>query len=131
MGSITSLTIHSGVPIDIVEDDGVSCDQVDSETSSPGRQQKDKGPVRFLEFIDHVPSVVDVGGTVESEVDVLLPGEVVLKDVHHTGHLAEDQAPVATFEPLFEELIQLLEFGTVCQESVVLRDVKRERLRLV
>ena len=67
MGTISSLLIHSRVPVIIIEDNCVSCDEIHTKTSCSCREQEAENVVVALELVDHVASVLDAGATIHTE----------------------------------------------------------------
>ena len=76
------------VPVGVVDDDGVSRVEVDTETSGSGGQQEAKLFGAFLvETIDGVLSEGAGDAAVDSLVLVAFAVEEVFEEVQHLGHL--------------------------------------------
>jgi hypothetical protein len=60
MGSISCLGVHSWIPIIIIEDDGVSSDQVDSKSTSSCRKNENENIVIILKLFNHKSSVLEL-----------------------------------------------------------------------
>ena len=71
VGSVHGLLVHGGVPVAVVEDDGVGGGEVDPEPPGPGAQQEDEDVLPVLEVRHHVASLVDLAAPVKSHVAVL------------------------------------------------------------
>lgn len=58
-----------------------------------------------MEVVDHISSVGDVGGSIQSEEGVFSKVHEVLKNVYHFGHLTKDQHFVTIFLLLLQNKI--------------------------
>ena len=90
MCSIGCLGVHCWIPIIIIENDGVSSNQVDSKTTCSCWKNENKNIVIILKLFNHESSILELSWTIHSEVGELSPDKEVFKDVHHLGHLTED-----------------------------------------
>lgn len=89
---ILGLKILMGVPIRVKDDDSVGGLEVQSEATGTGGEQEDKVLSRGVVPVFHGhPAVVGLGVTIKTEVSVLPPLAVILKDVHHFRHLEEHE----------------------------------------
>jgi hypothetical protein len=92
--------------------------------TSPGGEEKDEHfRLWFLEIVDHVSSVGDVGGAVESEEGVLAEVHEIFEDVYHFGHLAEDEHFVTVFLLFLEDGIQFAQLGRISNEVAEVDDL--------
>jgi len=69
MSTILRLKIDLGVPVTVVENNDIGCDQVDSESTSPSSQQENElGAVGLVVFVNCCHSIFVVGLTVNTTV---------------------------------------------------------------
>ena len=71
MGSVHRLLVHGGVPVAVVEDDGVGGREVDPEAAGPGAEQEHEDVLPGLEVCHHVAPLVDLAAAVQPDVAVL------------------------------------------------------------
>ena len=110
MGPVSGLCVHSGIPVIIIENDGISRSEGDSEAPRPCAQQETENVLLRLEVHHHVPSVGDVAAPVQTEVLVAHTHHVFLEDVDHLCHLTEDQHTVVFTFKLTQQLVQVFQF---------------------
>ena len=80
VGSVHGLLVHRGVPVAVVEDDGVGRGKVDTKTPGPGTEQEDEDVLPGLEVGHHVSPLVYLAAAVQSHVAVL-PDRTVLEEI--------------------------------------------------
>ena len=101
-------------PITVVKDDSISSSQIDSQTTSPGRQQKDEFlRTFFIEFSDGMIPVFTRRRAINSAILVLSQVKIVLQDVHHPCHLAENENSRFFFPHSFQKFVQKNHFPCV------------------
>ena len=110
---LVNLSVHGGIPVGVVEDDGVRPGQVDADAAAPGRQDEGedrrvavaplhhglqcKGSLKNQKMRSEMRTDMtlgDLGGPIQTKVAIALVGEERLQDVQHSAHLGEDQAAV-------------------------------------
>lgn len=78
-------------PITVVNDDGVSCSEIDTEATSPGREQKSKDAWVFVELRNAFHTVRNFGAAIQAAVVVRSHQHEVLDKVQHSPPLWENQ----------------------------------------
>ena len=119
MCSISGLRVHGRIPIVIIKNDSVSSDQVNTETTSSSRKNKTENIGIGLELFHHEPTVLKLSASIHSEVRVLLPYKKVFKNVHHLGHLAENEASVPTFVESSHQVVKYGHLTAISDQSAV------------
>lgn len=117
MGTVFGLLVHGGIPIRVVEDDAVCGCEVETETTRASGEEEEEDFGFVLEVGDHISSVLDLGGTVQTQVLVLPVREILFRKVHHARHLEVEQDAVTTCLQLYEELVQGGELARVGDEA--------------
>jgi hypothetical protein len=77
MSPIGGLGVHRRIPVIVIKDDCISCNQIDSKTSCPGREYENEDIGVSLELLNHEPSILELCRTIHSEVAVFLPNEEI------------------------------------------------------
>ena len=90
MGSVGGLRVHSWVPIIVVENNGICCNQIDTQTTRSRGKNEDENIWISLELLYHEPSILELRRSIHSEVSVLLPYQEILQNVHHPCHLTKN-----------------------------------------
>ena len=65
---VSGLGVHCRVPVVVVEDHCVSCDEVDAESTCPCRKDEDENVGVRLKLFDHEASILELCRTVHPEV---------------------------------------------------------------
>ena len=97
-------------------------------------REREKGEERDslgLPRRDHIPSIRDLGVSIESKVLVLTVDEVLLDEVDHLGHLEVEQNSMSSLLEFSKEEIQSSEFGRVEDESLHLWHLHRRLRELI
>lgn len=144
------LDVIVGVPVRVVDDDGVSGGEIDAQTASSGREEESKlrstGSWKGDKKSEHWQDTItaDLGSTnslrlcltikaingflsqiasdssINSLIFVSFILQEVLQKVKHFGHLREDQNPVAPFLQLPHHLLQQCQFSRRLGQSIAL-----------
>mmetsp|Transcript_8914 Transcript_8914/g.21077 ORF Transcript_8914/g.21077 Transcript_8914/m.21077 type:complete len:452 (+) Transcript_8914:1433-2788(+) len=121
MRAIHSLDVHLGVPIGVEEHDPVGLLQVQPEPARARREQEDElVRVRPHEVVDHLLANVAGNPAVDAAVPVVAVPTVVLQDVQHARHLAEDQDPAALCLGLVQQLVEHAKLRAVLDQMLPL-----------
>mmetsp|Transcript_47611 Transcript_47611/g.79829 ORF Transcript_47611/g.79829 Transcript_47611/m.79829 type:complete len:768 (+) Transcript_47611:2909-5212(+) len=105
--AVLGLQVHLGVPVAVVQDHGVGGRQVDAQAPGAGGQHEEEhGAVGGVEALHALVPLEGAGAPVEAVVRVALPDQVVLHDVQHPRHLAEQQHAVALGLQPRQQLVQ-------------------------
>lgn len=79
VSTVSSLFVHRGVPIIIVENYSVSSNQIDAQATSSGRQKEGKDVWVLLVLVNHESAVLELGRPIHPEVAQVLCQQVILK----------------------------------------------------
>ena len=91
------------VPVRIIENNGVSCLQIDSLASGPCRCNKNVFPAaRSVEFINDHLSEDWIGSAIEATVVNALHVQIVANDVDNTGELRKYHNAVSLDQQSFQ-----------------------------
>ena len=121
MATVLSLSIHRGVPVRVVEDDGIGTGEIDAKSAGTRRQDKHKNTSVGVEALHHNLAHLDASGAVQPEISVAVITQELLEDVEHARHLREDEAPVTAAAQLPEQRSQRLELAAVVLDETLLR----------
>ena len=94
--SVHGLRVNGRVPIGVVEYDRVCGSQVDTKTTSTGRQQEHEDFRPLLEVRNRVPTILQLRASVQAAVLVVPVRQVLLHEIDHTSHLEVQQYTVTT-----------------------------------
>ena len=122
MGSVHSLLVYCGVPVTVVEDDGVRRSEVDAETPRPRAQQEHEDVVAALEVRHHVPTLGDLAAAIQPDVGVLTVAHVLLQQVDHPGHLGVDEHPVSALLQPGQQPVQHAELASIRNQTLAIRN---------
>jgi len=81
------LHVLVGVPVTVVDDDGVSRGEVDAQAASPGGQQEDEDVGVCVEGADGFLAVLPADAAINAAGLVALALQVRIQQVKHLGHL--------------------------------------------
>ena len=115
------LDIVVRVPVGIVKHDRVCGGEVDAEAARPGREEEDElllggGAQVAVEAIDAQLPLRGAHVAVEPLEAVAARQQVVLEDVEHLGHLAEDEHPVVVGLELGQQQLEQLHLAAALDE---------------
>eukprot|EP00053_Salpingoeca_punica_P017129 m.163900 g.163900 ORF g.163900 m.163900 type:complete len:637 (-) comp17120_c0_seq4:1564-3474(-) len=120
VGAILSLQISLRIPVAVVEDDDVGSGEVNAETACTGAEHEDELlAVGRIVLVDHALTVLVRRLAVEAAVLVAAPPAVVLQDVQHAGHLAEDEHARALLLQLLQQPVKHDHLAAVLDDVVV------------
>mmetsp|Transcript_73672 Transcript_73672/g.206831 ORF Transcript_73672/g.206831 Transcript_73672/m.206831 type:complete len:305 (+) Transcript_73672:1639-2553(+) len=107
MSTVHGLKIDLWIPIAVIEDYNVGGCQVDTKTSGSRTQQKGKLLRTILvEFVHLRVASFTASVSVNSTVFVANEAEVILQNIKHTSHLAENQHSRTLFLELNQKLVK-------------------------
>lgn len=110
---IHGLDVVLGVPVDVVDDDPVGSDQVDAESSCPGREHEELILIAVVEGVHELVSLLQLSGPIEAAVSDASEFAVLFQDVQEHGELRKQQSFMAFVQQFFEELVDDLELAAV------------------
>ena len=120
MRPVHSLLVHSGVPVAVIEDDGVCRGEVDAQPPRPGAQQEHEDVIAALEVGHHVPPLRDLAAAIQPDVGVLPVAHELLQQVDHPGHLGVDEHPVPALLEPGQQPIQHIELASVRDQALAI-----------
>jgi hypothetical protein len=134
---VHGLLVHRWVPIRVIENNlavnpllnlekmfsdviyySVSSSEVDTETTSPRRQQEHKYVLSVLEVSYHVSPLGNLAATIKAHVRVLSVVHKLLQQVDHLCHLRVDKHSVALGLQFLQQLVQNRQFATIRYEAL-------------
>ncbi len=95
------------------------------------RQQEDEGfGRRFLELINHIPTIGNITGPIQPEESILPHVHKIFENINHLGHLTENKHLTIILLLLLKNLIQLPKFGGVSNQVAKInnRDLGQGRI---
>ncbi|KAF3907700.1 hypothetical protein AA313_de0207706 [Arthrobotrys entomopaga] len=95
--SILTLLVHRGIPIQIVENDGIGTGQVETQPARTRRQDEHQNAVIIVEPFRQDLPLLDFCSTVQSKIPMAVNIEKLFEDIQNLGHLREYQRSVSTF----------------------------------
>jgi hypothetical protein len=95
------------IPVTVKNYDRVRSRQVQSQSTSACRQQKDEvGRVGSIELVHSLFAFVGRCGSIKTKRQIATEGEVIFKDCHHLCHLRKNQNTMTCGFQLGEHLVQ-------------------------
>mmetsp|Transcript_59635 Transcript_59635/g.158717 ORF Transcript_59635/g.158717 Transcript_59635/m.158717 type:complete len:424 (-) Transcript_59635:1733-3004(-) len=121
MRAVHGLDVHLGVPVAVEEHDDVGLLQVEAQATGARREEEEELVAVLLhEGVDHLLARVARDATVDAAVLVAAVPAVVLEDVEHARHLAEDQYARAFLLALVQQPVKHAQLGAVVDKVVAL-----------
>lgn len=108
VATVLTLLVHRGIPVQVVEDDGVRTRKIDTETTRSTRQDEGQNARIAIESLgQHLP-LLDLRSPIKTQVTVSVDVEELFQDVEHFGHLGEDQGSMTAGFEVAQQLVQTL-----------------------
>lgn len=89
-GGYLRLAVNSGVPVGVVEDDGVCAGEVESDASGACGADEEEELGVAVEVFDERLAVLGFGGAVKADVGEVVEAESSFEDIQHLRHLSLD-----------------------------------------
>ena len=126
---VLRLRIHSGIPVAIVEDDGVGAGEVDAQAAAARRQDEDEDALVCVEALHQQLPLLHLGGAVQPQVAVPVIVKERLQHVQHLRHLREDEHAMLAGLELPQQDVQRLQLAAVVLNEPHLRELNRHARR--
>ena len=81
MSAIHALCFDSGIPVEVIKDNGVCSDKIDAQTTRARTKDKRRDTRVAVKALCQSLALLDLGGTVQSQISVAMIVEELFQDI--------------------------------------------------